>query len=58
MVSCSVMDCSTTKRHNPGKFSFHSKYFDEKYLQSRGAKRILLITAIPTNFVPTISSYH
>ncbi|KAL0852103.1 hypothetical protein ABMA28_000343 [Loxostege sticticalis] len=41
-----------------------NKHFVAKYLQTRGAKRILLKTAIPTNFVPvkikptrTVSSY-
>ncbi|KAL0850917.1 hypothetical protein ABMA28_006826 [Loxostege sticticalis] len=93
MVSCSVMDCSTTKRNNPGKFHFTgptnldmrktwlklinrpnwipkkylcicSKHFEEKLLQTRGAKRILMKSAIPTNIVPakikprrTMSSY-
>ncbi|KAL0892614.1 hypothetical protein ABMA27_014343 [Loxostege sticticalis] len=47
MVSCSVMDCSTTQRHNPLFFSFHIKC-----LQTRGAKQILMKSAIPTNIVP------
>ncbi|KAL0819029.1 hypothetical protein ABMA28_008309 [Loxostege sticticalis] len=81
MVSCSVMDCFTTKRHNSRNFSFHrfptnldirktclklinrpnwisKKYscicskLEDKFLQARGLKQILMKSGIPTNIVP------